>query len=119
MTTDHKLPLLAAMLAGCLAASAAAGARDAAAPAATPPAPAPAQCWSITGPHYDGRETYFDASNKCDVPYHCRVWVNWEEPPHQVHLEPGTRGRIDVGGTEGRDKFSHDCVPVGLRGEPG
>jgi hypothetical protein len=69
-----------------------------------------AACTKIEGPMNDGKEVYFEASNHCAEPVHCRVWINWQEPPLQVHLEPNTRGRIDVGKTEKTDKFSKDCI---------
>jgi hypothetical protein len=77
-----------------------------------PSVPPTAECWTVTGPHGSGREVYFDASNNCPEPRHCRVWVNWHEPPSQVHLDIGMKGHIDVGATEPGDKFSYDCVPV-------
>jgi len=77
------------------------------------PSPPPAnQCWTVEGPHGSGSEVYFNAENNCAEPRHCRVWINWHEPPVQVHLDQGTKGRIDVGKTEPTDKFSYDCVPV-------
>jgi len=70
------------------------------------------ECWSVTGPHGSGNEVYFDAVNNCPEPRHCRVWINWSEPPVQVHLDSGTKGRIDVGPIEPTDKFSWDCITV-------
>src|SRR3954464_10896520 len=85
--------------------------------AKAPGAPLPAACWTITGPLSDGKETYFKASNNCETPRHCKVWVNGTEPPAMVHLEPGTSARIDIGVSEKGDKFSTDCSPVGVYGE--
>ena len=76
------------------------------------PAPKIEECATVKGPMNDGKEVYFEAANHCSQPRHCRVWVNYTEPPQQVHLEAGASARIDVGKTEPGDKFSHDCVPV-------
>ena len=71
-------------------------------------------CSMVKGPFNDGRETYFEAANNCREPLHCRVWVNHHEPPMQIHLEPGTRGRIDLGRTLPDDKFASDCIQTAL-----
>ena len=71
-------------------------------------------CSVVKGPLNDGKETYFEAANNCREPLHCRVWINHEEPPIQIHLEPGTRGRIDIGRTFPTDKFSSDCVATAI-----
>lgn len=121
----HKLPpsrpIAGLLLSLCLVTGAVAGARPAPSHPGdvgnVPPPPLPASCWTITGPFNDGKETFFEASNKCDTPRHCQVWVNGHEPPSMVHLEAGASGRIDVGGTEPGDKFSQDCVPIGVYGE--
>ena len=104
------------LVTGAVAAASPGPSKPGNAPAAPP---APASCWAITGPFNDGRETFFDASNQCDSPRHCKVWVNGHEPPFLVHLEPGSSGRIDVGGTVPGDKFSQDCTPVGVYGQHG
>jgi len=75
-------------------------------------APRPPTCWSVEGPHKDRDGTYFNAANNCKVPMHCRAWVNAHEPPSQIHLDVGVKGRIDVGPTEADDKLSSDCVEV-------
>jgi hypothetical protein len=113
----HPKPafLLCVCLATASAAVAGPASPDQAGAAAAPPAPA--SCWTITGPFADGKESYFDASNQCDAPRHCQVWVNGQEPSFMVHLEPGTSGRIDVGAAQPGDTYSQDCTPVGIYGE--
>ena len=71
-------------------------------------------CSVVKGPFNDGKETYFEAANNCRESLHCRVWVNYTEPPMQIHLEPSTSGRIDVGRTLPEDKFSSECVATAL-----
>ena len=71
-------------------------------------------CSVVKGPFNDGKETYFEAANNCREPLHCRVWVNYEEPPMQIHLEPGTRGRIDLGRTLPDDKYASDCIATAI-----
>jgi len=114
MRRPSFLPLFASL--SCAAAAVAIFAMPVAAkpsPSESKPAPAPvAQCWTVTGPHGSGKEVYFDATNNCPEPRHCRVWVNYHEPPAQVHLDIGMKGHIDVGDVEPGDKFSYDCVPV-------
>ncbi len=106
-------PLFASLLSSTLLAAAALAIPAASAQPNHEEAKRPADaCWKIDGPHGSGTEVYFNAANNCAEPRHCRVWVNWREPPVQVHLEPGTKGRIDVGVIEPSDKFSYDCVPV-------
>ena len=72
----------------------------------------PQACWSVFGPRGSGRETHFDAANNCEKPMHCRVWINGQEPPFQVHLESGTSGRIEVGLPQAGDKYSWDCIEI-------
>jgi hypothetical protein len=83
------------------------------------PPPPPASCWAITGPFNDGRETFFEASNKCDSARHCQVWVRGHEPPYMIHLEPGSSGRIDVGETGPDDYYSRHCQAVGITADQG
>jgi hypothetical protein len=112
-------PISASVLFACLVTAAVAAASPASSEPGTASSvpPPPPVCWTITGPFTDGRETYFEASNQCEEPRHCQVWVNGHEPPSMVHLESGSTGRIDVGGTEPGDKFSQDCTPIGIVGD--
>ena len=72
--------------------------------------PKPPECWSVFGPRGSGPETHFDAANNCERPMHCHVWINATEPPLQIHLEPGTSGRIEIGQPQAGDKYTSECV---------
>ena len=114
LRADFVLPLTATAAIGLLLAGDAFAQRVTAGQARVDAAKAvqPHECWSVKGPFNDGKETYFNATSNCDLPHHCRVWVNHHEPPYQIHLEKGGKGRIDVGATESTDQYSSDCLPV-------